>query len=123
MAYSSDESGRFETYVTEFPKQRGRWQISTNGGMQPSWRADGKELFYVAPDQTLMSVAIRGDPILEAAPPVALFKANFPPSVPAYWRYYVPSADGQRFLVAALLAEAGASPIHVVLNWTAALKK
>jgi Tol biopolymer transport system component len=123
MAYSSDESGRFETYVTEFPKQRGRWQISTNGGMQPSWRADGKELFYVAPDQTLMSVAIRGEPILEAAPPVALFKANFPPSVPAYWRYYVPSADGQRFLVAALLAEAGASPIHVVLNWTAALKK
>jgi serine/threonine protein kinase len=123
MAYASDESGRFETYVTEFPKQKGRWQLSTNGGMQPSWRADGKELFYVAPDQTFMSVAVRGGAVVEAAPPVPLFKANFPPMVPAYWRYYVPSADGQRFLVAALLAEAGASPINVVVNWTAGLKK
>jgi hypothetical protein len=123
MAYSSDESGRFETYVTEFPKQRGRWQLSTNGGTQPSWRADGKELFYVAPDQTFMSVGVRVADGFEALPPVPLFKANFPPSVPAYWRYYVPSADGQRFLVAALLAEAGASPINVVLNWTAGLKK
>jgi len=123
MAYSSDESGRFETYVTEFPKQRGRWQLSTNGGTQPSWRADGKELFYVAPDQTFMSVGVRVADGFEALPPVPLFKANFPPSVPAYWRYYVASADGQRFLVAALLAEAGASPINVVLNWTAGLKK
>ena len=123
MAYASDESGRFETYVTDFPQKRGRWQISTNGGMQPSWRADGKEIFYVAPDQTFLGVAVAGSEDFQAAPPVALFKANFPPSVPAYWRYYVPSADGQRFLVAALLAEAGASPINVVVNWTAGLKK
>jgi len=123
MAYASDESGRFETYVTEFPEKKGRWQISTNGGMQPSWRADGRELYYVGPDQTFSSVAVGVSANFEAAPPVALFKANFPPSVPAYWRYYVPSADGQRFLVAALLAEAGASPINVVLNWTAGLKK
>jgi serine/threonine protein kinase len=123
MAYASDESGRFETYVTEFPEKRGRWQISTNGGMQPTWRADGRELFYVGPDQALMSVEVGGTTDLEAAPPVPLFKANFPPSVPAYWRYYVPSADGKRFLVAALLAEAGATPINVVLNWAAALKK
>jgi len=123
MAYASDESGRFETYVTEFPRKRGRWQISTNGGMQPTWSADGRELFYVAPDQTFMSVGVRVAEGFEALPPVALFSANFPPSVPAYWRYYVPTADGQRFLVAALLAEAGASPINVVLNWTAGLKK
>ena len=123
MAYSSDESGRFETYVTEFPNQKGRWQISTNGGMQPSWRADGKELFYVAPDQTLMSVGVRVAEGFEALPPVPLFSANFPPPVPAYWRFYTPSEDGQRFLVAAVLAEAGATPINVVLNWTAALKK
>ncbi len=122
IAYSSDESGRFETYVTEFPKQRGQWQLSTSGGMQPAWRADGKELFYVAPDQTFMSVGLRVDQGFEPMPPVPLFKANFPPSVPAYWRYYVPSPDGKRFLVSALLAEAGASPINVVLNWTAGLK-
>ena len=123
MAYSTDESGRFETYVTEFPQKRGRWQISTNGGMQPSWRGDGREVYYVGPDQALMSVEISGQRDFEAAPPVTRFKANFPPSVPAYWRYYVPSADGQRFLVAALLAEAGASPINVVVNWSAGLKK
>ncbi|MEO8349571.1 MAG: hypothetical protein ABI610_11715 [Acidobacteriota bacterium] len=70
-----------------------------------------------------MSVAIRGGELIEAAPPVALFKANFPPPAPAYWKYYVPSADGQRFLVSALLAEAGASPINVVMNWTAGLGK
>jgi len=91
--------------------------------MQPTWSADGRELFYVAPDQTFMSVGVRIAEGFEALPPVALFSANFPPSVPAYWRYYVPTADGQRFLVAALLAEAGASPINVVLNWTAGLKK
>jgi hypothetical protein len=91
--------------------------------MQPAWRADGRELFYVAPDQTFMSVGLRVAEGFEALPPVPLFKANFPPSVPAFWRYYVPSTDGKRFLVSALLAEAGASPINVVLNWTAALKK
>ena len=123
MAYASDESGRFETYVTEFPKPKGRWQISTNGGMQPSWRADGRELFYVAPDQMFMSVGVRVAEDFEALPAVPLFSANVPPPVPAYWRYYTPTGDGQRFLVAALLLEAGASPINVVLNWTAALKK
>jgi serine/threonine protein kinase len=123
MAYASDESGRFEIYVTDFPGKRGRWQLSTNGGLQPAWRADGKEVFYVTPDQGFMSVAVRGGETFEAAPPVALFKANFPPWVPAYWRYYCPSRDGQRFLVTALVPEASAAPINVVLNWTAGLKK
>jgi Tol biopolymer transport system component len=123
MAYASDESGRFEIYVTDFPGKRGRWQVSTNGGLQPAWRADGREVFYVTPDQAFMSVAVRGGDTFEAAPPVELFKANFPPWVPAYWRYYCPSRDGQRFLVTALVPEASSSPINVVLNWTAGLKK
>jgi hypothetical protein len=92
--------------------------------MQPSWRADGQELYYIAPDQTLMAVEVNGSGAdLQAAPPVALFKANFPPSVPAYWRYYAPSADGRRFLVAALLNEAAAAPINVIVDWAAGLKK
>jgi Tol biopolymer transport system component/predicted Ser/Thr protein kinase len=123
MAYASDESGRFEIYVTDFPGKRGRWQVSTGGGLQPAWRADGREIFYVTPDQAFTSVAVRAGDTFEAAPPVALFKANFPPWVPAYWRYYCPSRDGQRFLVAALVPEASAAPINVVLNWTASLKK
>jgi hypothetical protein len=52
-----------------------------------------------------------------------LFKANFPAPIPAYWSNYVATSDGQRFLVSALVPEAAASPINVVLNWTAGLKK
>jgi Tol biopolymer transport system component len=123
IAYASDESGRFEIYVTQFPQKRGRWQISTTGGSQPWWRGDGKELFYLGPEQTLMSVAVRPGDAFEAAAPTALFKANFPAVVPAYWANYLSTADGQRFLVSELVPEAAASPINVVLNWTAALKK
>jgi serine/threonine protein kinase len=123
IAYASDESGRFEIYVTQFPQKRGRWQISTAGGSQPWWRGDGKELFYLGPEQTLMSVAVRAGEAFEASVPTALFKANFPAVVPAFWANYVPTADGQRFLVCELVPEAAATPISVVLNWTAALKK
>ncbi|PYQ67390.1 MAG: hypothetical protein DMF54_04360, partial [Acidobacteria bacterium] len=85
IAYASDESGRFEIYVTQFPQKRGRWQISTAGGSQPWWRGDGKELVYLGPEQTLMSVAVAADDAFQASVPTALFKANFPAVVPAYW--------------------------------------
>ncbi len=123
IASTSDESGRLEIYVTQFPQKRGRWQISTAGGSQPWWRGDGKELFYLGPDQTLMSVAVRAGDGFEAAVPTALFKANFPAVVPAFWSNYVATADGQRFLVSELLPEATATPVNVVLNWPAGLKK
>ena len=124
IAYASDESGRFEIYVTQFPQRRGRWQISTAGGSQPWWRGDGKELFYLSPEQTVMSVAVvRADDAFEAAVPTPLFRANFPAVVPAFWGNYCVTADGQRFLVSELRPEAAATPINVVLNWTAALKK
>ena len=123
IAYASDESGRFEIYVTRFPQKGGRWQISTAGGSQPWWRGDGKELFYLGPEQTLMSVSVRPGDSFEAAVPTGLFRANFPTLVPAFWPNYCATADGQRFLVSELVPEAVASPINVVLNWTSALKK
>ena len=123
IAYASDESGRFEIYVTQFPQRRGRWQISTAGGSQPWWRGDGKELFYLGPEQTLMSVPVRPGDAFEAAVPTGLFRANFPTLVPAFWPNYCATADGQRFLVSELVPEAVVSPINVVLNWTAGLKK
>jgi eukaryotic-like serine/threonine-protein kinase len=123
IAYTSDESGRLEVYVTQFPEKRGRWQISTTGGAQPWWRADARELFYLALDQTLMSVTVRSGEAFEASVPIPLFKANFPAPIPAYWSNYVATSDGQRFLVSALVPEAAASPINVVLNWTAGLRK
>ncbi|MDQ6803008.1 MAG: hypothetical protein M3041_19570, partial [Acidobacteriota bacterium] len=58
IAYSSDESGRYEVYVTDYPPNGSRVQISTDGGTQPVWRGDEKELFYVAPGDRITSVAI-----------------------------------------------------------------
>ena len=122
VAYTSNESGRFEIYVQTFPDGGGRWQVSNSGGTDPSWRGDGKELFYRTPDQKLMAVEIRatgGD--LQAGIPVALF----PVSIRAgnARNKYVASADGQRFLFDAPLGRESMSPTTVVLNWHEGLGK
>ncbi len=73
IAYISDESGRNEVYVANFPEAVGKWQISTGGGVQPRWSGDGTELFYIAPDLTIMAVPVRGERELEVGAPVGLF--------------------------------------------------
>jgi Tol biopolymer transport system component len=119
MAYASDESGRREVYVQTFPASGGKWQISTAGGTYPRWRRDGKELFYIAADQKLMAVAVQTDSTLQAGRPQALFEPRFfLPVIP-----YTVLPDGQRFLVNTPLEEDNSSPMTVVLNWMAELKK
>ena len=120
MAYSSDESGRREVYMQAFPAPSGKWQISTAGGTFPRWRRDGKELFYIAADRKLMAVAVQADSAVQAGQPQALFEPRIfgIPVVP-----YAVSADGQRFLVNTQTEETNSSPLTVVLNWTAELKK
>ena len=77
VAYQSNESGPFEIYVQPFPAANAKWQISTEGGTMPRWRADGKELFFIAPDAKLMAAAVTAsDATFEAAPPVALFQTR-----------------------------------------------
>ena len=71
FAYVSDESGRKEVYVQTFPPSGAKWQISTDGGSFPNWRGDGKEIFYMSPDQKLMSVEVRADSTLQAGKPRA----------------------------------------------------
>ena len=119
LAYSSDESGRFETYLRPFPAGDGKWQVSSAGGRQPRWRGDGRELFYMAPDGTLMAVPVA--PGADPAPglPVALFKVQVPELAPQFGRDYAASRDGQRFLVN-WMADQGARAT-VVVNWTAGL--
>jgi len=65
VAYTSRESGRSEVYVTNFPQPSGKWQISTAGGSQPRWRRDGKALYYMGIDRTVMeaSITLHGDAI------------------------------------------------------------
>jgi Tol biopolymer transport system component len=62
VAYSSAESGRQEVYVMPFHHEAGKWQISSTGGVQPIWRANGRELFYWSAENTLMSVPITLEP-------------------------------------------------------------
>ena len=125
IAYSSDESGRREVYVQGFAPDHipaagvGKWQISTAGGDKPRWRRDGRELYYIAPDRKMMAVPVKTDPTFEPGIGVPLFETR----VTGFFPYDV-SADG-RFLMNAV-AETDtpvSSPITVVLNWTAGLKK
>lgn len=126
MAYSSDESGRSEVYVRGFPELGARWQISTDGGVQPRWRGDGKELFYLSADGTLMAVAVPLETTFKASAPRALFKtriAEFEYESEIARTNYVPAGDGQRFLINTIIEEAAPSPVTVVLNWAAALRR
>ena len=129
IAYTSDETGPLEIYVRPFPNGAGKWQISTNGGIFPRWRRDGKELFYLsnANAGSVMAAEIRVDgSSFDAASPRALFNSGYVNFNHATnYHVFGVSADGQRFLIprpeAALTGDVAATPITVVLNWTAAL--
>jgi dipeptidyl aminopeptidase/acylaminoacyl peptidase len=119
LAYTSNETAREEVYVVTFPDVSSKWQVSTSGGTKPRWRCDGKELFFVDPTGMLMSVAIAPGPRVEAGVPKPLFDLDAASS--DGWNYAV-SADGQRILALRGI-DAAPTPITVVLNWTALLKK
>jgi serine/threonine-protein kinase len=118
VAYQSNATGRFEIYVAPFPGPGSVHQISTSGGGFVRWRADGKEIFYLA-NGTLMAaeVSIKAGSI-EAG---AIRSLGIRVAAPHY-RYDV-SADGQRFLVAVPREQGSSAPLTLVQNWTALLKK
>jgi Tol biopolymer transport system component len=122
VAYVSAETGREEVFVEPVPPTGAIWQISTEGGHEPTWRGDGRELFYLKPDGMLVSVEVTDDGTTFAwGPPRPLFRAG-PPTGVAGNRYEV-SRDGQSFLVAAPAGPARPQPIMVVLNWLEELKQ
>jgi eukaryotic-like serine/threonine-protein kinase len=124
VAYSSNESGKWEIYVTSFPEARGRWQISSGGGEQPRWRGDGKELFYLSHDDKMMAAPVKEGTNFDVGAPVALFQANPRQTATTSEReFYDVSRDGQRFLINTQLKQAGAEPMTVVLNWAAKVNK
>jgi hypothetical protein len=112
-----------EVYVQTFPQQTGRWQISASGGANPMWRRDGKELYFLSPDEKLMAVdADTTGASFQAGIPKELFQTQLVPIW--YWRnIYAPSADGQRFLMLTPGSEVKAAPITVVVNWAAAMRR
>jgi eukaryotic-like serine/threonine-protein kinase len=103
LAYQSNETARVEVYVKAFPEGPGKWQVSTDGGVWPRWRGDGRELYFVsAPSMWAAEIHVTGSS-LQAGVPQSLFTLGADPSLAAghvasYHRYAV-SADGQRFLL------------------------
>jgi eukaryotic-like serine/threonine-protein kinase len=122
IAYDSDESGRMEAYVVGVSQDgdvgAGKWQISTEGGFEPRWRRDGKELFYVFPGlrDRVMAVDVRiNGASLAAGAPQALFEVSLPADVRR--NRFVVSPDGQRFLVNARADAETNLPLRVLVNW------
>ena len=124
LAYSSNESGRSEVIVQPFPDPSGgKWQVSTNGGVTPRWRADGRELYYLDAGGRIVAAAVSSTGSIFTVESVApLFRTPLPlPIVPGgALGVYDVTADGKRFLVAVPPAGATPAPIDVVLNWNAA---
>ena len=123
LAYVSDESGHFEVYVQPYPGPGGKWQISTEGGMEPVWNSNGRELFYRSGDK-MMAVDIATQSGFTVGKPRMLFEGRYLPT-PATFPNYDVSPDGQRFLMLKPFDQAQAAPtqVNVVLNWFEELKQ
>ena len=114
VAFNTDESGRWEVYVASFPEFTSRRQISSAGGVEPQWRGDGRELFYLDLDRSMMAVALEptaGE--LKASTPTRLFRTNM--AADAMEPQYGVTRDGKRFL--GLQREPGSTRFVFLVNW------
>jgi hypothetical protein len=124
VAYASNETGKWEIFVTSFPDAHGKWQVSTGGGEQPRWRGDGKELFYLSADGKVMAAPVMTGTKFDAGTPVVLFQATpRQPVVSADLFVYDVSRDGQRFLINTPVKQADSQPMSIILNWSAKLNR
>jgi DNA-binding winged helix-turn-helix (wHTH) protein/dipeptidyl aminopeptidase/acylaminoacyl peptidase len=113
IAYVSDETGSPEIYVQSFPIAGSKLRISTAGGVQPLWRRDRRELFYLSPDNQLMAVPLQAGSALEPGPPARLFD---PDGTAASIVSFATASDGQRFLVVRRRPE---GRVSILTNWQA----
>ena len=121
IAYSSDASGRFETYMVPFDAAGRPTQISTGGGFETTWRRDGKEIFYLTPERTLMAVDVDEGPPLRLGTPQPLFEMPTH-ALSGARNHYDVTADGQRFLVTEEVRRTTPVTITVMINWAAGVK-
>jgi serine/threonine protein kinase/Tol biopolymer transport system component len=122
IAYTSNETGEYNVYVQPFPATADKWKVSAQGGAQPRWRGDGRELFYRTEDGKMMAVTVKTAGGFEAAAPHMLFQSSTDPLYPNLGIAYAVTADGQRFLVNTAMDESRVSPITIITNWTAGWK-
>ena len=123
IAYTTDETGQPNVYVQPFLRAGGKTRISPNGGRNPHWRADGRELFYLDASGTMTVVPI------DATDTFGLPKALFPTGLVSTNNMYAVTRDGQRFLVDAgplalgLAQRPQITPLTVIVNWASTLQK
>jgi Tol biopolymer transport system component len=123
LAYVSDETTRREVYVTSFPDGIGKWQISSDGGDNPRWRADSRELFFTAVNK-LMGVDVTTTAGgFDAGPVRALFDVRVPATQLGTRSSYAVAKDGDRFLFNTWDVSDTVTPITLVVNWPETLKK
>jgi Tol biopolymer transport system component len=124
IAFASNESGKMEVYVVPFLTGSGKWQVSTGGGQEPVWRRDGKELFFISPDGTLMAAPVNASDQFDSGTPVALFQTHRRQPISSQDVFsYDASKDGKQFLVADKSVKAETTPPSIYLNWTRELEK
>jgi hypothetical protein len=118
----------YQVIVQSFPDPAaGKWQVSTNAGTRPRWRADGKELYYLDRASRLVAVSLITDQKFEVGKSAPLFQVGLGFQAPPVTIPYDVTPDAQRFII----SEPGAggplsnnsSPLTVVLNWTSVLKR
>ena len=120
MAYESDQTGRTEVYLRSLDGSAGQWQVSSEGGRQPRWRADGRELFYVSSDGYMMAASIQTQPRFRPGSPVRLFQLSERPESqnPIFSDV---SADGKRMLLNVPTTSRNSIGFHAITHWPALL--
>ncbi|MBK6751037.1 MAG: protein kinase [Acidobacteria bacterium] len=113
VAYQSDVAGVDEIYVTQFPQSTRSWRISSGGGVNPQWKSDGKELYFIS-GGNLVAVTVTATDEFKNDAPKILFKIE--------GREYSVSKDGNRFLTGAVTKEAPPPPINIIINWLSTIK-
>jgi hypothetical protein len=123
ISYISNEGGTQDVYVRPFPNSDQQFRISVGGGRDAQWRVDGKELFYIATGGKMMAVDIKTSPEFGASVPKPLFESRIVGLGSVFGAYAV-THDGQRFLINETVDSASnPSPITILMNWTATIKK
>jgi Tol biopolymer transport system component len=125
IAYTTNETGTYQIVVQSFPDPSGgKWQISAQGGIEPKWKHDGRELYYLALDGKMMAVSVKSDRAIEAGSPMPLFETPLTVvrgQLPRTHRYDV-APDG-RFLIAVPKGNPAPPPVIAVMNWISGLEK
>jgi Tol biopolymer transport system component len=124
VAYSSNDTGNWEVYVSPFPNPNSKWQVSREGGEQPRWRKDGKELFYLSSDGKLMAVTVKTGNSFEAGAAVTLFQTRLRQQISVVDAFsYDATADGRKFLINTGVDEPSPAPLSVILNWASEMER